>query len=48
MTFLFYFSKDFDFDFANPTSKSLLKVLLHEPEKFEEKSQLKAVRGNKM
>ena len=45
---LFYFSKDFNFDFANPTGKSILRVLLDEPEKFEEKFPLKAARGNKM
>ena len=43
--FLIYFSEDFDFDFANPIGKSLLKVLL---EKFEETFPLKAVLGNKM
>ena len=45
---LFYFSEDFEFDFANPAGKSLLRVLLDEPEKFEEKFPLKAVSGNKM
>ena len=46
--FLLYFSEDFDFDFANPTDKSLHKLLIDKPEKFEEKFLFKADRGNKM
>ena len=45
---LLYFSEGFDFDFANPTGISLHRVLLDEPEKFEEKFLFKADRGNKM
>ena len=45
MASFFYFSEDFDFDFANTTDKS---ILLDEPEKLEEKSLSKAVRGNKL
>ena len=44
----FYFSEDFEFDFANPTCKSLLRVKVDEPEKFQEKFQLKGVNGNKI
>ena len=45
---LLYFKEGFDFGLINPTCISLHRVLLDEPEKFEEKFLFKADRGNKM
>ena len=46
--FNFIIARNFDFDIANPTGDSLLKVLLDQLEKLEEKFLLKGARENKL
>ena len=45
---MLHFSESFGFDYVRPPGEHLLKVIMDQPEKFEEQIPLKAVRKNKM